>query len=381
VPWGVVVVPFVALVTFLGTRTLRTSAIVLGVIFALVIVAHFIFDFTAISHPAAGGITGEALDPATLFTGAVGAAVGFSITAYPGVETSMALGGDLKATSRQVTNATYVSVVLVGILNVIAAWLVTVALGPDTVAGMGGDKGSDPVFDFLKAHLGEGPTGLFGMLNLLGVVGAILVFHHTSARYMRSMAAAGVLPAALAKRNRKGIPLRASLVQSGLTVVVLLALGVAGASPLWGVFMVLSHIGAVGIVLALVIVSIAVMFFLLRSDSEEGGFLGWEGRLVAAIVATLTLGAVLVSALLEAHVRLNVKPGSLVVYVPPTVVALGLLVGLVWPARRRSGRSLALDEETAEDSMELPSQPDLPAQASSANWAGAGNSTARPYQY
>ena len=379
VPWGLVIVPFVALVAFLGTRTLRTSAIVLGVIFVVVIIAHFIFDLTALTSPASTGLTGEALDPATLFTGAVGASVGFSITAFPGVETSMALGGDLRATSRQVTRATYISVLLVGGLNVLAAWLVTVALGPEHVASLGGNQGSDPVFNYLKANLGDALTGIFGLLNLVGVVGAILVFHHTTARYMRSMAAAGVLPAGLAKRSRKGVPLRASLVQSAVTVIVLMVLGVAGASPLWGVFMVLSHIAAIGLILALVLCSVAVMVFLLRSDSDEGGFLGWEGRLVAAIIAALTLTAVLISALLEAHVRLNVEAGSPLVYVPPSVALVGLLVGILWPRSRRSARSLALDEED-QNTLESLDVGNPGSSEQSSDWRGIPASVT-PYKY
>jgi amino acid transporter len=378
VPWGLVVVPFVALVAFLGTRTLRTTALVIGVILLLVIVAHFIFDFTAFTSPASTGLTGEALDPATLFTGAVGAAVGFSITAFPGVEASMALGGELKATSRQVTRATYLSVLLVGGLNVLAAWLVTVALGPEHVASLGGNQGSDPVFNYLKANIGDALSGIFGLLNLVGVVGSILVFHSTAARYMRSMAAAGVLPAALAKRSRKGVPVRASLVQSAITAIVLVSLGVAGASPLWGVFMVLSHIAAIGLILILVLCSVAVMIFLLRSDSDEGGFLGWEGRLVAAIIAALTLTAVLISALLEGHVRLNVEPGSPLVYVPPSVVLVGLLVGILWPRSRRSARSLALDEEDENVSESL--DVEIPGSERSTDWRGTPNS-ATPYKY
>jgi len=258
----------------------------------------------------------------------------------------MAYGGELRATSRQVTNATYLAVAIAGVANVIAALAVTSALGPQTLADGELKKGSDPVLDFLTTHLGDGGAGIFGLANLIAVFGASLILHHAASRSMRSLAAAGVLPAVFAKRDeRSGAPINASLLQTGIAVVVLLGFAVAGADPFRTVFIILSHIGSVGIFLCLVAAVAAVMVFLLRSDSDEGGFLGWEGRLVAAIVAALCLGAVLVSALLESHVRLDVAGGSLAVWVPSVVVITALLVGVLWPARRRAVRSLALDEE------------------------------------
>ncbi|MFB9324052.1 APC family permease [Cryptosporangium minutisporangium] len=346
VPWVMLVVPALVLVGFLGTRSLRTNAIIGTAVLGVLIAAHFLFDLTAVRFPASGGFTAETLDPVTLFTGAVAAAVGFSVTAYPGIETPMAYGGELGATSRQVTNATYIAVVIAGLANVLAAVTVTSALGPQTLADGALTKGSQPVFDFLTVHLGEGAAGLFGLANLVAVFGASLIFHHAASRSIRSLAAAGVLPAGLAKRSaRSGAPVTASYLQTGIAAVVLLAFAVAGADPFRTVFIMLSHIGSVGVFLSLVAAAGAVMVFLLRSDSEEGGFLGWEGRLVAAIVAALCVGAVVVSALLETHVRLDVAGSSLVVWVPSVVVIAALLTGVLWPARRRTARSLALDEE------------------------------------
>ncbi|MFI5960417.1 hypothetical protein [Cryptosporangium sp. NPDC051539] len=345
VPWVILVVPFVALVGFLGTRSLRTGAIVTVGVLGVVVAAHFLFDFTAIAHPAPGGFSTDTLDPVTLFTGAIGAAVGFSVTAYPGIETPMALGGELRATSRQVTTAAYVAVIVAGVANVIAALTVTSALGPQTLADGTLEKGSDPVFDFLTNNLGAGPAGLFGVANLVAVFGAALVLHQAAARSMRSLAAAGVLPPAFAVRSkRNGAPLNASLLQSGVAIVVLLAFAIGGADPFRTLFVILSNIGAVGVFLALICAAGAVMVFLLRSDSEGGGFLGWEGKLVAAVVAALCIGAVLLSALLASDVRLDVPSGSFAAAVPSLVVIAAIFTGVLCPAHRRTARSLALDE-------------------------------------
>ncbi|MFG1921705.1 hypothetical protein [Cryptosporangium sp. NPDC048952] len=168
---------------------------------------------TAVRFPATGGFSAATLDPVALFTGAVAAAVGFSVTAYPGTETPMAYGGELRATSRQITNATYLAVAIAGVANVLAALTVTSALGPQTVADRGLERGSEPVFAFLTDPLGAGGEGLFGMANLVAVFGAALILHHAASR---SLAAAGVLPTVMAKRDeRSGAPVNAAQAMPG----------------------------------------------------------------------------------------------------------------------------------------------------------------------
>jgi amino acid transporter len=374
VPWFPIVLPVIGLIAVLGTRSLRTGVIVLTVVLGAILVATLLFGATTLRFPSPVGLTGDSLNPVSLLSGAIGAAIGFVITAYPGVEIPLALGSELRASAKSVTRSMFLAVLVIGGLNTLAGWLVTSALGPDRILQAGTDKGSDLVTGFLADKLGEGAVALYGPLNLVAVIGAILAFHYTTAQYVRTLADSGVLPPLLSYRSpRTGAPVTAPLARSALSVVMLTVLALFGAHPLWTVFMLLSHVGAIGVFVMLVVTSIAAMVFLLRTDSEEDDFFGWEGRLIAGVLATICLGIVLLSGLFEAHVRLNVPSGSPVVWVPPGLVIIALTVGLFWPRRLGSAASVpmvslaAYKAEPAEPSKPAPAPPDRARHGASAN--------------
>ena len=171
---------------------------------------------------------------------------------------------------------------------------------------------------------------------LLGtaVLAALLAGHNGIARQLYGLGHEGVLPGALGRVGiRTGAPVAASLVQTGLALLVLLGFAAAGRDPVTDLFSWLSGVGAVGVLVLLTLTSVAVLgFFNGRPATGESR---WQ-RLVAPTLATMGLSVVLVFLLADFGALLAPgSPGYLRGLLSGLPVLAGLL-GLLWGLALRS---------------------------------------------
>ncbi|SHN47562.1 APC family permease [Cryptosporangium aurantiacum] len=339
VEWWMIAVPVVALIGFLGTTSFKVRAIVLAAIVVIQLPGIFLFDLSALTKPGPDGITPEALDPTSVFSGSIGAAVGFLALTYVGVEAGRVFQNESGAGRKTASKATYLGILGLVVLYATSTWLVTVVTGGDDFVV---EARENPIFlvpDSIEANFGAGAANAFFLITTVSTVGALLAFHSLAARHFQVAAADGLLPAWFAKEHGpRRVPLHGSWAMSGLTIVVLLVFAVAGAKPYLGVFLIMSHLGALSAVLMFVVVFFAIAVYFLRSDSESDGFFGWEGVLIAALTAGVALASLLVLTVAESDARLDVEPGSLLTWLLPILVALTFVAGIVRAQLVRSSR-------------------------------------------
>jgi APA family basic amino acid/polyamine antiporter len=146
--------------------------------------------------------------------------VGF---AYSGWNAAAYIAGELRDPQRTLPRAlllgTAVVTALYLLLNATFLW----ALGPERMAtGDGGGPIAEVGDAAARALLGDGAGRVLSTLIALGLCSAVSAMVMAGPRVYAAMADDGALPALLARRTARGVPLAAVLLQGGIAVVVVL---------------------------------------------------------------------------------------------------------------------------------------------------------------
>lgn len=338
-PWWLAAVPAVLAMGVLGTWRIRTIVRLLGGVLAGQLLLIAVFDVAALAKPGPEGLSTAALSPSSLLSGGVGPALAFVLVGFVGFETVASYTGELRRSRPSANRVAYLSVGLMAALYAFSCWALTVATGPSQVIEEAHTLRITLVPSLIEARLGPATAALYNSLVLVSVFAAALAFHNVAARYLGALARDGVLPRALAPLDpHDGAPASCSGVQIGVTLALVLVTGVSGADPTATLFLWMSDIGTLGICFVLILAALAIVAFFLRSDAEEWGFLGWEGPVVAAVFSVVTLTLLVVLALTQFEVRLAVPSDSPLGYLPPALLVLLFVAGMVWATVLRTAR-------------------------------------------
>ena len=337
-PWWLWVLVGIVVVGVMGVNRVDLSAKVLGVLVALEFLVVIVFDVVSFANPAEG-FTAAPMTPGALFVPGVGAALAFGIAAFMGFESAAIYGEESKDPKRTIPRATFLAVSVIGVFYAISSWALTLAVGPDKIAdpnGISAEEAGPPMFfDFVGAHLGVIWVDIMSVLFITSLFAALVSFHNAVARYSFSLGREGVLPAVLGTvRVRSGAPWAGSIAQSiaAVIVVICFAIGESGWDPANGPFAVLTlftwltNLGAFGLVLLMVLVSIAVIGYFRRDPRD----VGVGGRLVAPIIAILALGTVWVLILLNWNVLLGQTESNATTFVLPAVLLVPAIAAVFW---------------------------------------------------
>ncbi|MBF4616011.1 APC family permease [Curtobacterium sp. VKM Ac-1376] len=335
VPWWVGVVVCIGVVGVLGVNRVDLSAKVLGVLVAAEFVVVIAFDVGGFIV-APEGRSAAPLGPQDLFVEGFGAVLAFGIAAFMGFESAAIYGEEAKDPKRTVGRATFVAVGIIAVFYALSSWAMIVGTGVGAVVDESARQGPDLVFTFLAKHLG-GVVGDVGhVLFLTSLFAALVSFHNAVARYGYSLGREGVLPARLAEvRSTSGAPWFASVCQTVLALVVVVAFAIAGTAwtppegapaalfPVLTLFSWLTNAGALGLVLLMAVTSVAVIGYFRRHDHPVGV---WQA-VVAPVVSAVALFTVFVLIVVNFTVLLTSDPAA-----PPTAASFLLPAIAVVPA-------------------------------------------------
>ncbi|WP_254359379.1 APC family permease [Microbacterium hominis] len=346
VPWWIPVAVAVVIVAIMGVNRVDLSAKVLGVLVALEFAVVIVFDVVAFANPAEG-LTAAPLSPAALFVPGVGAVLAFGIAAFMGFESAALYGEESRDPRRTIPRATFLAVGVIGVFYALSTWALAVGIGPDKIldpTGISPEEAGPPLFfDIVVANLGEIWVDIMSILFITSVFAAVVSFHNAVARYAFSLGREGVLPRGLARvRRESGAPWAGSVAQTVVAVVVLAAFVVgetgwdaaAGPYPVLTLFTWLTNLGAFGLVLLMVLVSLAVIGFFARAPRD----VGIGARVVAPVVSALALGTVWVLILLNWDVLLGQPESTPTTFILPAVLlvpAAGAVFWALWLRRAR----------------------------------------------
>jgi amino acid transporter len=305
-PWWAWTLLAWAAVTGLSALSVDVGAKVLGVLMILEVLSlALVAAAVLVSGGGADGLSlAASFSPGAVFAGgfagSAGIALTFAFASYIGFEATAIYGEESKDPKRAVPLATYISVGLIALLFAFTSWAVVSGLGTSSVvdrvveiSSVDGTPLADPaavLFAVAEEYVGGWLATLMSWLVLSSLFAGLLAFQNSAARYVFSLARAGVLPAGLGRVNGRSAPAVGTVTVSAVSLLVVLLFTVTGMDPIVHLFTWFSALAVLAIVVVEILVSVAVIVYFRRN----GGGGTWN-TLVAPIaaIAGLVLGVYL----------------------------------------------------------------------------------------
>jgi amino acid transporter len=327
-PWWVWSAVGLAVVGVLGVRKVDLNAKVLLALLVFEVGAVLVFDAGALGRPAGGSVSLAGLAPRNLFAPGLGGVFALGIAGYLGFEQGAVYSEEARDPRRTVARATYAAVAVTGVLYTLSAWALTVGVGPDRVVALARDPGSGIPFSLVANDFGAAVATVANALLVTSVFACMLSIHNCVARYIFAMSREHVLPSRLVRTGKgSAAPVAGSLIQSVVAAVTVLGFVLLRRDPLTELFTWLTYVSAVGVLVLMAAVSVAVVGFFRRRPGLAGS--RWQ-RLVAPVLASIALVLIVLVTVSNADSVLGAEAGSALGYLLPGLVGASAVAGLGW---------------------------------------------------
>ncbi|TWF81761.1 amino acid permease-like protein [Pseudonocardia hierapolitana] len=277
----------------------------------------------------------DATAPAALLGGRLGLSVVFVLLSFSGYEAAAAYCEEARDARRTVAVATYLALLLLGVVFLVATAAVVAAV-PDVRATAQADPGS-LVFGVFATYLGAWTGPVLGFVVAASFLGATVAFHSMATRYMFALGRAGLLPAALARTHpTRATPHVGVAVQVVIGALLVVPFAIVGADPFVGLFPAISGVTS----LAVIVLMTACCASVVRAAA-----LGLvTGSAWATRIAPVLAGAALLACggLIVANYPDVTGTSSPWINVLPLILAMGAAYGAL-AQRRRAVLDLPVD--------------------------------------
>ncbi|UZW60707.1 APC family permease [Lysobacter enzymogenes] len=293
-PWWFCALLVSAVVPFCSQRNLAFAAWLLGLLALaeFAIMAAFVVSVLA-QGGGPEGLSAQPLALSQVFSAGFGASMVFAIASFCGCETAAVYAEEARSPQRTVPRALYAAVLAIATTTTAAAWALISAYGPHRVVEAAlrdpGRLWFSMVPHFVPPGLAEAMSGLL----LTSLFAVIVGMQNVVSRYLYALGRDGAIRAELAQMHPvQETPYVANLAQATVSVLLLSALGLVEQDPLRIAIGATSAFGAIALVCAQILTSLAVIgFFRARSD---GGVLATR---VAPALSAAALSALLATML------------------------------------------------------------------------------------
>ena len=333
-PWYVWSLIAILLVGILGYRQVDLSAKVLVVLVALEYLIVFVVDFAILGSGGAEGLSpGVLVDFGSVNTGSLATALLFCLGCFIGIEATTIYGEEARNPETTVPQATYLSVLLIGVFFIFTTWLMIAGSGAskvvETVGGM-----PDPTayfFELAGQYAGGTVANVAGLLFVSSIFAAVSAFHNYIARYSYVAGREGLLPAAFGQtHDSHQSPHIGSVTQTIGALIVLAIFAGLELDPILNMFTWISQIGTLGVLGMMAITSISVIVFF-RSQAQGGAIQTLLLPLVAAAVMAWMFYYIYTN-----FGDLTGTTGGALGWILPGLIPLGALVGLLLAMRLKA---------------------------------------------
>jgi amino acid transporter len=284
-----------------------------------------------------GFAVSETINPGGAFqpaAGIVGASAGlglfFAFWSWVGFESTAMYGEESRNPKKIIPRATILSVVGIGLFYVFVSWMAIAGTGPQHSIDLAQDAGTagDIFFGPVRQYYGDWAVTMFNILLCTGSFACGMAFHNCASRYLYALGREG-----LSKRLQKtigathpkhGSPHIASAVQTGITLVLILAFLAAGMDPYVHMYTLLAILGTMAILIVQALCAFAVVsYFHVRKNHPVSKH--WFRTLIAPLLGGI--GMLYVVLLLWQHkeAAAGAASGTLLFKLTPWIV-VGLFV-------------------------------------------------------
>ncbi|MBT0769937.1 APC family permease [Kineosporia sp. J2-2] len=323
-PWWLWTLVAIAVTGLLGYRHIDLSGKVLGLLLIAEIGIVLALDAVVVAQGGSDteGLSGGALHLDSITSGAPGIGLMFAIAGFIGFEATAVFRDEARDPDRTVPRATYIALAVIGVFYSVSAWAVISAWGDNgALAEAAADPGTMvPVT--AEQYLGGAAGHVVQALLVTSLFASVLSFHNVLSRYLFALGRSAVLPGVLGRSHpRHHSPHLGSVAQTLSAAVLLVICAAAGLDPVAEVFAWLSGAATAGILLLMLMTSIAVLLYFHTSRVDTRlwntriapalGLLGIAGCLVITVrnLPLLVGGSQTLALVLDALLVLSVVAG------------------------------------------------------------------------
>lgn len=325
-PWWLWAFALMGVVGFVGYRNISLGARVLGVLLALEIVAIVALTVAVFAHGGAHGIDVTSFKPSTFFTGSPGIAMMFAIGSFVGFEATAIYSEEARDPKRTVPRATYVAIIVIGVLYAVSSWAVVLAYGSKQVSAAAAHDTAGLTFGAAATFLTPRAADAMLIMLVTSLFATLLAFHGAISRYVFALSRAGYGPRALsAVHTKHGSPHAGSLLQTASAAVLVGIFAIAGADPVLQLFTWMAGVSIVAILALMALTSFAIVAYFRRTRVDTRL---WQ-TVVAPVLGGLGLIAILVLVLDNFTTLMGGSRTAATIFLAAVVVTfvVGVLIG------------------------------------------------------
>ncbi len=330
-PWYLLALIGAVLVFALAACGVDVGAKVLGVMLVLEVALLVVLAANILAQRG-GQLEFGTFAPENIFTPSMLAILGFGFAAFMGFESTVLYRNETRNPATSIPRATYIAVAFLAVFYTVTLWLVIQAFGDAQVQAAIAEDPAAFFFTAMGRYVGEwGVTAMF-LLIVSSIFAGQLAFHNAINRYSFALSRDGLLPAFFARTNRAGAPWVAGLLQTIVSLAVVIAFAAAGLDPLTQLVILINSPGVYGMITLQLLASVSVVVFILRhKDLPRRWYV-----LPAAIVSVIAMGALLSILIVTIDYLTSAGPAvnSVILAVVPIVLVVAGIYAVVLRQRR-----------------------------------------------
>lgn len=279
-PWWFWCLLCIGIVQVFGILNVDLGAKVLGVLLTLELASMVLTGLAVIFQ--GGGPDGldfaASFSPVNIFQGAPGIAFAFAFAAFIGFEATAIYGEESRDPKRTVPRATYAAVIIITLVFALTSFAIISGAGSSDIVNrtlevttLEGTPLADPtqlLFSVAGQYVGPWLPEVMSWLLISSMFAGVLAFHNSATRYFYAMGRSGLLPSSLAVTGRFKTPVRASVLQTLIGVVTIVAFALAGLDPVVTLFYWFAITAILGLTFIQGLVCVAVMRFFRETRAD-----------------------------------------------------------------------------------------------------------------
>lgn len=279
-PWWFWCLVALAIVQVFGILNVNLGAKVLGVLLSLELLSMIITGLAVVFH--GGGPEGlnlaASFSPTEIFKGAPGVAFAFAFAGFIGFEATAIYGEESRDPKKTVPRATYTAVIIITLIFALTSFAIISGAGSSdivkktlAITTLDGTPLADPaqlLFSVAGTYVGPWMPELMSWLLITSLFAGVLAFHNSATRYFFAMGRSGLLPAKLGTTGRFKTPVRASVLQTAIGVITIVAFALAGLDPVVTLFYWFAITAILGLTFIQGLVCLAVIRFFRETRAD-----------------------------------------------------------------------------------------------------------------
>ena len=332
IPWYLLSAAGVAIVAYMGYRSVDLSAKVLGVLMIAEFAVLIVFEVLVLIKQGGSAFPTQSFTFKAATSGPFGISALIAFTSFIGFESAALYGEETKNPEKSIPRATYIAVISVGIFYVLTTWMIIGATGLDKLSSQAKHDGGVFVLNLLNQYGGEILFDIGAVLLCTSVLAGYSAMHNASSRYLFALGRENIAPSTFGEYHKDFFsPHIASLAITAVSSFAVIIFATFNADPYKVFAASLIAVGTLGIVALQAFASLSVVvFFWNRRDRKI-----WQGT-IAPLIGFIGLTAAFILAAL--HYNTLTGSDSQLINLVPFLLLFVAIAGIINGIRIRKNK-------------------------------------------